>query len=216
MNPPVPPKELTQFAKSVGASQGRPPDRLYLLDNSIPYHACRIALLIRIAGRPREVPVIDGRTKLAKLDFFVRYPVFLARAINIAGSQVLKEQAGDSLQTRTTPESHMVRYRYGPWDQKYYSVFAFLLGKRLITIDIVNGIDHYASTAQGYRLTDELQHFSEWQEIAVRCELVGQLFEGKSGSFVKDFIYRHYPEVVHTPFTDMISSDFESSTSYER
>jgi hypothetical protein len=57
--------------------------------------------------------------KMAKLDFFSRYPDFfeVARAA-IAPSQSTAEQQ----ETDDTVESAMVRHHYGPWDKRYYHV----------------------------------------------------------------------------------------------
>ena len=46
-------------------------------DNIVEFHAARILLLISVCGTGNR---IDGLTKMAKLDFFVRYPDFFAVA----------------------------------------------------------------------------------------------------------------------------------------
>jgi hypothetical protein len=48
-------------------------------DNIVEFHAARILLLISLCGTSNR---IDGLTKMAKLDFFVRYPNFFAVAKN--------------------------------------------------------------------------------------------------------------------------------------
>jgi hypothetical protein len=52
---------------------------------NLAYHAGRLLLLISLCGKPRNMkseilPGIEGRTLLAKLDFFLRYPSYLRRA----------------------------------------------------------------------------------------------------------------------------------------
>jgi hypothetical protein len=46
-----------------------------LADDVLEFHAARLLLLLRHCGISNR---IDGLTKLAKLDFFVRYPQFFA------------------------------------------------------------------------------------------------------------------------------------------
>jgi hypothetical protein len=46
-------------------------------DSIVEFHAARLLLLINFCGTAGR---IDGLTKLAKLDFFVRYPDFFAVA----------------------------------------------------------------------------------------------------------------------------------------
>ena len=48
-------------------------------DNIVEFHAARILLLISLCGTGNR---IDGLTKMAKLDFFVRYPDLFAVAKN--------------------------------------------------------------------------------------------------------------------------------------
>jgi hypothetical protein len=46
-------------------------------DSVVEFHAARLLLLLNLCGTAGR---IDGLTKLAKLDFFVRYPDFYAVA----------------------------------------------------------------------------------------------------------------------------------------
>jgi hypothetical protein len=50
------------------------------VDDVPEFHAARLLLLLRFYGRSPGGE-IAGRTKLAKLDFFVRYPRFLEAAV---------------------------------------------------------------------------------------------------------------------------------------
>src|SRR6188768_3489489 len=83
-----------------------------LADEVLEFHAARLILLLRLCGTANR---IDGLTKLAKLDFFVRYPKFFERAVG-----------GRAAMAST--ESSMVRFHYGPWDRRYYHVLSFLEG----------------------------------------------------------------------------------------
>ncbi len=46
-------------------------------DQITEFHAARLMLLLHLCGVKNR---IEGLTKLAKLDFFVRYPAFFLRA----------------------------------------------------------------------------------------------------------------------------------------
>src|SRR5687767_8037481 len=97
-------------------------------DESLAYHAARVLLLIARCGTPRSAraaarPGIHGRTLLAKLDFFLRYPEYLRRAAALLRRPVGEAAMGETYRQETTSvESRMVRYRYGPWDHLYYPV----------------------------------------------------------------------------------------------
>lgn len=102
----------------------RPPVRTPNAEESLELHAARLLLLLNYAGIKGK---IVSRTKIAKMDFFVRYPAYLKKAATINNISM-----DDEVDIR--PDSPMIRYKYGPWDSKYYNVFALLIAKGLITI----------------------------------------------------------------------------------
>ena len=65
---------------------------------NIPYHVARLLILIGVCGLPqsdrKKFPAIQGRTLLAKLDFFMRYPKYLKKAGNILGYELTDVQLG--------------------------------------------------------------------------------------------------------------------------
>jgi hypothetical protein len=66
---------------------------------NVAYHAARLVLLISYCGKPRgsratTTPAIAGRTLLAKLDFFLRYPSYLKRASKILRRNLSDEDVG--------------------------------------------------------------------------------------------------------------------------
>src|SRR6266705_4853592 len=91
---------------------------------NLAYHASRLLLLISLCGKPRnssrrldKLPGIEGRTLLAKLDFFLRYPGYLKLAAKILDVKVSNEEMGLATDEEVNSvESHMVRFLYGPWD----------------------------------------------------------------------------------------------------
>src|SRR6266536_5471076 len=87
----------------------------------------RLLLLIDAFSSP-DVG-LEGRTKLAKLDFLLRYPAFFRRALAKRAPHAAlppDEEDEDLIETQ------MVRYRYGPWDPAYFSLLGSLIGRGLI------------------------------------------------------------------------------------
>ena len=168
-----------------------------LTDETLAYHAARLLVLIKQAGspqtNPKKRPAIRGRTLLAKFDFFVRYPVYLVRAARILrldlGLAVSKPEAN-------SVESRMVRYLYGPWDDVYPSVLAYLVGKGFIQVDLVRGVEEFRLTFAGIDVANSLAATDEYSATAIRAKALTVLFKGKGGTAVKEFIYRHFPDVV--------------------
>ena len=164
----------------------RPPDVSPEVEESLEYHAARLLLLLKYSGGPKSK--IDGRTKIAKLDFFLRYPTYLAKALN---DQTM-------IDTNIKPESHMIRYKYGPWDMRYYDVFAVLVARGLISILPSKKGDVFALTERGNYAASELQA-PEFEEIIERCKLVYKRFGRMSGGQIKNYIYKNFPEIVAQP-----------------
>lgn len=162
----------------------RPPARTPIAEESMELHAARLLLLLNYAGVKGK---IVSRTKIAKMDFFVRYPAYLKKAATINNISM-----HDEVDIR--PDSPMIRYKYGPWDSKYYNVFALLIAKGLITILPSKNGDVFELTDRGRYAVNELDN-AEFENIIRRCELVSQLFRNKTGTAIKDFIYQYFPEV---------------------
>ena len=92
-------------------------------------HMARILLLLRTFGGKNGTESFDGLTKLAKLDFFLRYPCYLERALNKQTKKPRKRIARDN--ERKSIESQMIRYRYGPWDPRHRKTVNLLVAKGL-------------------------------------------------------------------------------------
>ncbi len=149
----------------------------------------RILLLINAFTTPTKS--LEGRTKLAKLDFLLRYPSFMQRALAIRTSSQVMELASEE---QHNIEGRMIRYRYGPWDPSYYSILGRLIGKGLIeTVPNQRGLS-YRSTERGTQIAKAIAKEESWSETSVRVKLLKQNFN-LSGNALKDFIYEHFPEV---------------------
>ena len=134
---------------------------------------------------------MEGRTKLAKLDFLLRYPRYLKRALEIRNAS---QRAIDRISDAPDIESRMVRYRFGPWDPAYFVLLGRLIGKGLILpVPYKHGIG-YRSTEKGHALSSNLREVETWEPIGTRADTLRTKFD-LSGTYLKDFVYEHFPEV---------------------
>lgn len=179
-------------------------------NENLAYHAARLLLLIRFCGKPRtkqsqQLPGVKGRTLLAKLDFFLRYPVYLKKAAEILKRDFSDEDFGlvPDDETRSV-ESRMVRYLYGPWDHIYYLTLAYLIGKELITVEIDRGTEIFRLTEKGQGIAKMLTQEPEYVDLARRADTAYHLFNPYGGGRLKDFIYTHFPEVVNRELGEAI------------
>ncbi|WP_328967515.1 hypothetical protein [Streptomyces sp. NBC_00239] len=159
------------------------------------YHEARVLLLIdRFTGVKKG---LEGLTKLAKLDFLLRYPAMLERLLAEDGIP-WPDGAQPTSAERLSVESRMTRYKYGPWDHRYYTVLGSLAARDLITY---GGTDRaeFRITASGAVAAAMLAETDEWSVVAKRITLLKKHFN-KSGTTLKTLIYDRLPDAVDRPW----------------
>jgi hypothetical protein len=172
---------MRSFKQLARRSLGRP----VLADDIVEFHAARLLLLIDSASQHR----IEGLTKLAKLDFFVRYPAFFKQASEAIGNRVQTVE-------RDAAESTMIRFHYGPWDPRYYQVIPFLEARCLIKVDEEGRAISFASTDKGSEMSTILRNESEYAELREQIDAVLKAFGRRTGNQLKQLIYEVFkPEV---------------------
>ena len=171
--------------KSLANLSSQPAAVSIAADDVLEFHAARLLLLFRICG---VKDTIDGLTKMAKLDFFVRYPQFFARV-----SAFLQKQPKSVTQS---VESSMVRHHYGPWDKRYYHVLAYLEGKGLITVAKSGSTFQFQLTSVGKEAADALKEKDSFARLVQQMKAVKKELGSKSGSVLKKIIYQVFQEEV--------------------
>jgi len=155
-------------------------------DDIVEFHAGRLLLLLNVCGVSGR---IDSLTKMAKLDFFARYPDFFeaARAATVPADAA---DTPDRTESDEAVESAMVRHHYGPWDKRYYHVLAYLEAKRMITVRKAGNSYRIALTDLGRDRARALALRPSFAPIVERMREVKKTFGAKSGTSLKDLIYR--------------------------
>ena len=154
-------------------------------DDVLEFHAARLLLLFKVCGTGGR---IDGLTKMAKLDFFVRYPQFFN---TVCGSMSV---AGTSATNMI--ESNMIRFHYGPWDERYYHILAYLEGKELITVIKQDQAFILSLTKAGKRIADRFAADKSFSLLVEQMKRVKAVLGGKAGSTLKKLIYEIFDEEV--------------------
>lgn len=150
----------------------------------------RLLLLIDAFSAPDKS--LEGRTKLAKLDFFLRYPHYLKRALEIERHKRAAATVVDV--TPNSIERRMLRFRFGPWDPAYFALLGQLIGRGLVLpVPETRGVG-YRTTSKGRELAARLALNDAWSETAQRSALLRRHFD-RTGTSLKEFVYRHFPEV---------------------
>jgi hypothetical protein len=179
------------------------------VDDMIPtaqttdYHIARLLVLL-LAFSPRG-GTFDGLTKLAKLDFLLRYPVFLERLMDARELAWPTGLAPDQSE-RWAVESHMIRYKYGPWDDRYYVLLGGLVGRGLAELVPAKRTISLRLTPEGRALAESVGATVEWSVLAARSAFLKRHFDW-TGNRLKETIYRELPDVVQLPLRTKIAFD---------
>lgn len=159
------------------------------------YHIARLLILIHAFGA--QARGIDGLTKLAKLDFLLRYPAFLGRLLRQLDID-WPDEAEPTANEELAVESRMIRYKYGPWDDRYYSLLGQLVGMGLVTSVPGKGRIAMRLTERGTQIAVDLESQPEWRPVYARSRLLFEYFN-TSGNRLKTLIYDLLPDAVDRP-----------------
>jgi hypothetical protein len=180
------------MSREIGNDIAPPLHRSWDPDDSLDFHAARLLILILRCGEGNRHS-IEGRTKLAKLDFFVRYPVFLERALSVFEPNAERRKIPPARDAEI--EAPMIRYRYGPWDPRYRQFLAFLEARQLIRITRAK-VERVSLTSAGRDFARKITDKPSFAPIMQRCDaMVGNL-ASLSGTQLKDLIYELFPTEV--------------------
>ncbi|MES1973342.1 MAG: hypothetical protein V4472_12865 [Pseudomonadota bacterium] len=177
--------------KSINRLATQPASVPLAADDILEFHAARLLLLMLVCGTAGR---IDGLTKMAKLDFFSRYPDFYLVARAAESGQ--ERQAASATRESEIVESSMVRHHYGPWDKRYYHVLAHLEAKRLITVSKEKKSYQIALTPLGKERAKTLSELQSFASLVDRLKQIRETFGKKTGTYLKDLIYRLFDHEV--------------------
>lgn len=169
-------------AKHIGQVPAAVPLRA---DDILEFHAARLLLLFALCGTAGR---IDSLTKMAKLDFFVRYPDFFA--------EVCRQLGVATTVPHGVTESAMVRHHYGPWDQRYYQILAYLEGRGLLEARQTGKAFDLKLTEAGKEAATELRKKEAFADLCAQMLRVKKVLGRKSGSAIKTLIYKTFQDEV--------------------
>lgn len=159
-----------------------------------PEGEARLLLLIHaFSSKPEGV---EGRLKLAKLDFLLRYPDFFNRAMakRVPGKALPNLESG----AVPTVEESMIRYRFGPWDPAHFALIGRLVSRGLVVpVHNKHGIG-LRTTDRARAIVENLSQSPEWSDDAKRATLLNEHFD-LAGQTLMKFLYKTFPEILETP-----------------
>jgi len=168
-----------------------------LADDVLEFHAARLLLLLKVCGVAGR---IDGLTKMAKLDFFVRYPQFFDEVCRHLGN------LDKSVTTPRSVESSMIRFHYGPWDSRYYHVLSYLEAKDLISVERDGRMFRFKLTESGKTIANKAEGSAAYSHLVEHMRNVKKVLGAKQGSTLKNLVYEVFgKEVADRPLGKVIT-----------
>lgn len=156
-------------------------------------HLGRLLVLIYVFSGDKHKGEIEGLTKLAKLDFLLRYPTYLERALQHNHKKMIKSPPKDY--EKTSVEAKMVRFRYGPWDFRYRRFINTLVGMGQLYLRREGRSYYLGITEEGIQTAGTLVIAEDIQDIVERSRTIKTNFD-YSGTNLMKFIYSTFPEIV--------------------
>ncbi len=164
-------------------------------EQSDQLHEARLLVLLRYATKEGRLS-IEGITKLAKIDFLLRYPLYFQRLVDQL-NEFRKKKISVPLNDYETEtvESKMIRFRYGPWDPRYRRWIGILVAKGLADTYLKGKTVHVTLTQKGVETANTLCESDNFRDLAARSELVAKTVGKRSGNWLKETIYTVVPEL---------------------
>lgn len=168
------------------------------LNDRYELHLARLLILIKILTGENRLE-IKGITKLVKLDFLLRYPTVLDYALKKEG---ISKDVQIKSHEKNNVESKMVKFRYGPWDHRYYQYLAILESKGLIEVKKENSTIIITITENGSDVSEKLVNL---EEFVHRSKIINDTFGKLSATKLKEMMYELIPELHDMKFGEAIN-----------
>jgi hypothetical protein len=177
------------------------------LEGSDEFHEARLLVLMHVVTPTATSEPIAGIMKLAKMDFMLRYPNVLVRALE----KLNKEKASAARVAKKIPdeqkhtiEGRMIRFRFGPWDARYRRWLAVLSSKGLVHVKKEGQTVRIGLTAKGEAFSQRLSERPENADLVSRAKMVRLAVGDMSATRLKDFVYEIAPEIVEMKWGETI------------
>ncbi len=153
-------------------------------ENDDSLHLARLLILLGSADARKTNPItkaraVEGITKLAKMDFLLRYPTCLERVL----TKLDRQPADVAVQ------------EYGPWDARYRRWLGLLSSRGLVRLAVDGNTVVIGLTDAGRALAETIKSNVLFSELARRSDLTVKAVGSMSATRLKDFVYEAIPEI---------------------
>ncbi len=173
------------------------------LDRDEQIHLGRLLVLLSAFDRgDTGRPAVEGITKLAKLDFLLRYPTYFEKAMlsrNVSPRRIPIEDF-----ERKTVEAQMVRYRFGPWDHRYRRFLNILAAKGLVRIETSGRTILLSLTEKGKAQAARVSENDAFAPLRERARLLRDTID-IGATEIMNLIYKTFPEIATLSYDEAIA-----------
>jgi hypothetical protein len=178
------------------------------VENNDDLHLCRLLVLLGSADAKKKTvetksKAVEGITKLAKLDYLLRYPTSLERVLRRLDKN--PDLVGVLPRERTSIETKMIRFRYGPWDGRYRRWLGLLHARRLVTLGVKGNTVEIGLTDDGRRLAEQLRRDPQNQDLTRRSDITINAVGSMNATRLKNFVYETIPEIVDMKWGEQLA-----------
>lgn len=158
-----------------------------------------LILLDTFAGRGKNGKV-QGITKLAILDFLLKYPAALDKVLEKqereGNKAINKKRVILQSYEINSIDARMMKFNFAPWDLKYRRIVSILKAKDLIQIDIEGKKVVLGISNKGIDISRKLSDFNNYEYMAVRSKIIKTVFGNWSQRKLIDMMYLTFPEIL--------------------
>ncbi len=133
-------------------------------------HVGRLLLLIEALSSDERY--VRAMSTVARHDFLLRHPTVLEQVLHSLGVD-MPPYAAPRPAERLAIESRMVRYKFGFWDHRYYSLVGRLVALGLVEVLRAKAPIELRISSQGRSAASALDGHS-WELTRARCWLLKQ------------------------------------------
>ena len=164
----------------------------------------RLLILFDVYSKRKDDNFIHGITKVVKLDFLLRYPTALEKALKRKkrDTKLLKIKEYE----RHLVESTMIKFKFGPWDNRYWSILSTMESMDLISVMKIDNVTSFKITPLGEEVVQGLNNYEEFKDYFKRSITINSVFGGLTAKGLVQKVYELRPELRNMKFGEEIKA----------
>lgn len=170
------------------------------IDSDDINYLVRMLILIDTFAGKNGNGKIEGITKLAILDFLLRYPAALNKTLEEQEIQGNKKVNKKKFQLQSyevnSIDAKMMKFNFAPWDFKYRRIVSILKAKNLIKLQLEGKKNVLKITSKGSDTANKIKALKNYEYLIARCKIIKSVFGSWSQKKLIDMIYSTFPEIL--------------------